>query len=72
MNDKITKAILLAAGLGTRLKPLTLTTPKPLLPLNGKLLIDHQLKYLASSGIVDVVINLHHLDVVVTEFRPCC
>lgn len=61
MAYKITKAMLLAAGLGTRLSPLTLTTPKPLLPLNGTLLIEHQLRYLASHGIKDVVINLHHL-----------
>lgn len=61
MAERITKAMLLAAGLGTRLRPLTLTTPKPLLPLDGALLIDHQLKYLASYGIEDVTINLHHL-----------
>ncbi len=54
-------AIILAAGLGTRLKPLTLTTPKPLLPLNGTLLIDHQINYLASYGIEDIAINLYHL-----------
>ena len=58
---QIESAMLLAAGLGTRLKPLTLTTPKPLLPLDGGLLIDHQLRYLAASGIKKVAINLHHL-----------
>lgn len=57
----ITNAILLAAGFGTRLKPLTLTTPKPLLPLDGTTLIDHQLYYLANFGIKTVAINLHHL-----------
>lgn len=59
--NKIAKAMLLAAGFGTRLKPLTLETPKPLLPLNGMLLIDHQLKFLAANGIREVVINTHHL-----------
>lgn len=58
---KIDQAILLSAGLGIRLRPLTLATPKPLLPLNGCLLIDHQLRYLAKSGIKEVAINLHHL-----------
>lgn len=58
---EINKAVLLAAGLGTRLRPLTLTTPKPLLPLGDELLIDRQLKYLASAGIKEVAINLHHL-----------
>jgi len=61
MAMQIESAMLLAAGLGTRLKPLTLTTPKPLLPLDGGLLIDHQLRYLAASGIKKVAINLHHL-----------
>lgn len=61
MNKKIDKAVLLAAGFGTRLRPLTLTIPKPLLPLDGTVLVDHQLRYLASSGIKEVAINLHYL-----------
>ncbi|MBN1282744.1 MAG: NTP transferase domain-containing protein [Proteobacteria bacterium] len=61
MAHGIESAMLLAAGLGTRLRPLTLTTPKPLLPLDGGLLIDHQLRYLAGAGIKRVVVNLHHL-----------
>lgn len=58
---KIEKAILLAAGFGVRMKPVTDTTPKSLLPLGKELLIDHQLKFLAASGIKTVAINLHHL-----------
>jgi NDP-sugar pyrophosphorylase family protein len=57
----IRQAVLLAAGLGTRLRPLTLTTPKPLLPLDGTCLIDHQLRSLVHAGIERVAINLHHL-----------
>lgn len=57
----LTRAVLLAAGLGTRLRPLTYTIPKPLLPLDGTPVIDHQLGYLASQGIPEVIINLHHL-----------
>ncbi len=60
-DKKIDRAMILAAGLGTRLRPLTLHTPKPLLPLDGTLLIDHQLRYLARSGMKSVAINLHHL-----------
>jgi mannose-1-phosphate guanylyltransferase len=60
-DNKIDRAMILAAGLGTRLRPLTLHTPKPLLPLDGTVLIDHQLRYLARSGIKSVAINLHHL-----------
>jgi len=61
MGETIQSAMLLSAGLGTRLRPLTLTTPKPLLPLDGCLLIDHQLAYLAGGGVNKVAINLHHL-----------
>lgn len=60
-NAVIDRAMILAAGLGTRLRPLTLHTPKPMLPLDGTVLIDHQLRYLARSGMKSVAINLHHL-----------
>lgn len=58
---KITKAMVLAAGFGTRLHPLTYKTPKPLLPLQKSHLIDYPLKLLEQGGITQVVINLHHL-----------
>ena len=55
------KAMLLAAGLGKRLRPITDPTPKPLLEVRGKSLIEHHLERLQIAGIQDVVINLHHL-----------
>ena len=54
-------AILLAAGRGERLRPLTDTTPKPLLDIGGTTLIEHQLGKLVQAGISEVVINLRHL-----------
>lgn len=51
------KAMLLAAGLGTRMRPLTDHTPKPLLPVNGTPLIEHHLRRLAAAGFCEVVIN---------------
>ena len=53
------KAMLLAAGLGTRLKPLTDRTPKPLLPLAGRPMIHYPLAFLRRSGVTEVVINTH-------------
>ena len=53
--------MILAAGRGERLRPLTDRTPKPLIPIAGEPLIAHQLRWLARAGIADVVINLHHL-----------
>lgn len=55
------KALLFAAGRGERMRPLTDTTPKPLLPVGGKRLIEWQLERLAAAGVGDVVINIAHL-----------
>jgi MurNAc alpha-1-phosphate uridylyltransferase len=55
------RAMILAAGRGERLRPLTDTTPKPLLEVAGKLLIEHHLERLASAGFREIVINLSHL-----------
>ena len=53
--------MVLAAGKGTRLAPLTDKTPKPLLPVDGKPLIFHLLTQLQQAGVNEVVINTHHL-----------
>jgi mannose-1-phosphate guanylyltransferase len=55
------RAFLLAAGLGTRLKPLTDRVPKCLLPIAGKPLLGHWLALLEHHGFTDVLINAHHL-----------
>lgn len=55
------RAMILAAGKGSRLAPLTHATPKPLLELGGKPLIQWQVEALAAAGVTEVVINLHHL-----------
>lgn len=51
------KAMILAAGFGKRLRPLTETTPKPLLPVAGKPLLQYHIENLAAAGITDLVIN---------------
>lgn len=54
------KAMIFAAGLGTRLKPLTDTMPKALVPLGGKPLLQWQVEKLREAGIRDIVVNVHH------------
>ncbi|MBO5921054.1 MAG: NTP transferase domain-containing protein, partial [Bacteroidaceae bacterium] len=54
------KAMIFAAGLGTRLKPLTDTLPKALVPVCGKPLIEHVARKLQAAGIDDVVVNIHY------------
>ncbi len=66
------RALLLAAGLGTRLRPLTDSVPKCLVEIDGRPLLDYWIELLARGGIGDVLINLHHLPEAVLAYVERC
>ena len=75
MSVKPVKAMVLAAGLGLRMRPLTDHMPKPLVPVAGRALLDHVLDKLGDAGVAEAVVNVHYLpdqiiDHVATRTRP--
>ena len=54
-------AMIMAAGLGKRMRPLTATKPKPLIEVSGKALLDHVLEKLGTAGVRKIVVNVHYL-----------
>ena len=66
----VVKAMILAAGFGTRLAPLTDALPKALIPVSGRPMIDHVIHALRAAGVSEIVVNAHHhADLVSEHFR---
>lgn len=61
------KAMILAAGFGTRLRPLTNKVPKPMVPIMNRPILEHTIHLLRSHGIHDITVNLHHLPKIIQE-----
>jgi len=62
------KAMILAAGMGTRLKPFTNEHPKALANVNGKTLLERNIEYLSGFGIKDIIVNVHHFPKQIIDF----
>lgn len=62
------KAMIFAAGLGTRLKPLTDSLPKALVPINGKPLLQLVIEKLKSAGVTEIIVNVHHFPDLIIDF----
>ena len=70
VNVQMVNGLIFAAGLGTRLKPLTDTMPKALVPLAGKPLLQWQVEKLRYAGITDITVNVHHFpDMIIDTIR---
>ena len=65
---KIKKAIILCAGFGKRMHPITKKIPKPLVEINGITLLENSIKFLNSLGVKKIVVNTHHLHKDIIEF----
>ena len=65
---KIKYGMILAAGLGNRMKPLTLKTPKPLLEINNSTLLERAINLLISHGVQQININVHYLPDQIQKF----
>jgi len=65
---KIKKAIILGAGFGKRMRPITKKIPKPLVKIKGITLLENSIKFLNSLGVKHIVVNSHHLHKEIVSF----
>ena len=63
------KAMIFAAGLGTRLKPITDTCPKVLVKVGNKPMLQHTIEHLIQHGFTSIIINIHYLGTQIVDFK---
>ena len=68
MSARPTRGMVLAAGLGTRMRAVSETTPKPLVPLAGKPLLAYALESLDRAGVTEIIVNTHHMAAQIESF----
>lgn len=68
MQNKISQAIILSAGLGTRLRPITEKIPKVMIPISGRPLLAYHFDQFKKSGVKEFFVNLHHLPKVIKDY----
>ena len=65
---KVKRAIILGAGFGKRMRPITKKIPKPLIKIKGVTLLENSIKFLSSIGVKHIVVNAHHLHKEIVNF----
>ena len=65
---KIKQGMILAAGIGKRMQPITLKTPKPLIQIGNKSLLERSIDLLVNHGVEEIAINVHHLADQIKDF----
>ena len=65
---KIKKAIILGAGFGKRMRPITKKIPKPMVKINGLTLLENSINFLSSLGVKHIVVNAYHLHKEIVNF----
>ncbi len=68
LSNRPLKALILAAGEGTRLRPLTLDRPKPMLPVRGKPVLGHIIEWLKANGVEDIAVNVHYMPEAIQDY----
>ena len=68
VEDKVEQLVIMAGGRGKRLMPLTASTPKPMLPINGKPILEHIVHKAKDDGFINLVISVNYLSHIIEDY----